>query len=77
MPGSNEVTTPPSKASGSGCVVVVIEALDVVCPCLEPGSSEAHRQAVTTMIDMFDAIHKTVRVSFCCVMFSAIIMCMM
>ena len=62
MTGCNEVTIRPSKASGSGCVVVVIEALDVVCPRLEPGSSEAHRQAVTTMIDLFDAIKKAVRV---------------
>ena len=43
-------------------MVVVIEALDVVCPRLDPSSSEAHRQAVTAMIDLFDAMHKTVGV---------------
>ena len=49
----------PSEAS-SGCVVVVIEALDVLCPHLEPSSCEAHRQAVTSVVDLFDTIHKTV-----------------
>ena len=51
---------PPSKAS-SGCVVVVIEALDIICPRLEPSSCETHRQAVTTVVDLFDTIHKMVR----------------
>lgn len=43
-------------------MVVVIEALDVVCPRLDPSSSETHRQAVTTVIDLFDAMHKMVGV---------------
>lgn len=42
-------------------MVVVIEALDVVCPHLEPSSSETHRQAVIAIIDLFDIVHKMVR----------------
>jgi len=52
---------PPSNTSIGG-VVVVIEALDVVCPCLDPGFSEANRQAMTTLIDLFDTIHRMVGV---------------
>ena len=40
----------------------MIEALDVVCPCLDPGFSEANRQAMTTLIDLFDTIHRMVGV---------------
>lgn len=49
-----------SSDASSGCVIVVIEALDVICPRLEPSSSEAHRQAVTNMISLFDIVHKMV-----------------
>lgn len=62
-----------SKTS-SECVVVVLEALDVVCPCLEPSSSETHRQAVTTIIDLFDTVHKTVgMLILCCNVFTCLV----
>lgn len=54
----------PSSNTSTGSVVVVIEALDVVCPCLDSSLSEASRQAVTTLIDLFDTIHRMVGVVF-------------
>jgi len=47
--------------------VIVIEALDV-CPCLDPAFSEANIQTMTTLIDLYDAIHRV----FCDVMFSLV-----
>ena len=62
----------PSNTSTGG-VVVVIEALDVVCPHLDPSLSEANTQAVTTLIDLFDTIHRMVVVSFfCSIIFSLV-----